>query len=106
MYRPDNNFGKEQAPEFSLGSRYPSIMDNTGNNPGPGDYENPEQLPSSQLKSKKSKFGSQKRFSEPQLTKAGVGDYNISKSLISPKGKFPQDDRFHEKKNLPPARNI
>lgn len=60
-----------------MGSKYPSIMDNTGQNPGPADYEKPETLTSQFLGTRKSKFGTGTRLSQPNLT-PGPGDYKIT----------------------------
>lgn len=35
------NFIKEKISNFTIGSKYPSIMDDINNNPGPGYYNNP-----------------------------------------------------------------
>lgn len=40
LYQANENFIKTTYPNYSLGSRYPSIMDDTGCVPGPGHYEN------------------------------------------------------------------
>ena len=40
-YNPKSNFVKNAFPTFQIGSKYPCFVDNTGNNPGPGDYNNP-----------------------------------------------------------------
>ena len=61
-YNADPNLVKSAYPNYSMGSKYPSIMEDTGSNPGPGHYNNPEITLSSTL-SKKSKFGTQPRFS-------------------------------------------
>ena len=39
FYEPKNSKTKPKILQYSMGSKYPSIMDNTGSNPGPGDYE-------------------------------------------------------------------
>lgn len=45
-----------------MGSKYPSIMEDTGFNPGPGDYEIPKNQSSQCLSTKNSKFGTASRF--------------------------------------------
>lgn len=52
-------------------------MDDTGNNPGPGHYNNPEVTLAS-TSAKNSKFGTQPRFSEPSLRIPGPGDYDLA----------------------------
>ena len=89
-----------------MGAKYPSIMDNTGSNPGPGDYENPQTKTSQFLDTRNSKFGTSPRFSQPNLN-PGVGSYEVTdkKGLINDKGTFGTGLRMVDKKNLPPGPN-
>lgn len=52
-------------------------MDNTGNNPGPGHYNNPEVTLEATL-NKNSKFGTQPRFSQSNLKIPAPGDYELA----------------------------
>lgn len=54
-----------------MGSKYGSIMDDTGKNPGPGHYNNPETPFDSTLNTRNSKFGTQPRFSQPNSSTPG-----------------------------------
>lgn len=84
-----------------MGSKYPCFTENTGSNPGPGFYNNnPEVFLSSQLH-KNSRFGSEKRFSTPNLAIPGPGDYNISTKLIKDKLALSKSRRSLDIKTTP-----
>lgn len=93
-YNANTRIVKAAYPNYSMGSKYPSIMEDTDCNPGPGHYNNPEITLSSTL-SKKSKFGTQPRFSEPNIRSPGPADYNLGKLLtfVTNKGKLSQSKR-------------
>jgi hypothetical protein len=44
-YQPEHVLSKPKVLDYSLGSRYPSIMENVNAHPGPGHYENTQPLP-------------------------------------------------------------
>ena len=75
-----------------MASKYPSIMDDTGCNPGPGDYNNPEVLMASTMY-RNSKFGTQPRFSHPNLNIPGPGDYQVGKGFITGKNSLSKSRR-------------
>ena len=74
FYKGSSKQTKPKIAEYSMGAKYPSIMDDTGKNPGPGDYETLPTKTSQFLETKKSKFGTSPRFSQPNLN-PGVGNY-------------------------------
>ena len=88
-----------------MGSKYPSIMEDTGKNPGPGDYETNTTVTSTLLAAKRSKFGTASRFSQPNLHVPGPGDYELmnKKGMVTDKGTIGKGERMVNKKNLPPG---
>lgn len=78
-----------------MGQKYPSVLENKNNNPGPGHYEN-SRTPDVLTKSKsvtETHFTSAKRFSVSKEPIPGIGDYNIEstdflkgKTTTIPKG--------------------
>lgn len=68
-------------------------MDDTGNNPGPGHYNNPEVTLAS-TSGKNSKFGSQPRFSEPNLRIPGPGDYDLAQDIYKAKLAISKSPKF------------
>lgn len=62
-----------------MGQKYPSIMDDTNKNPGPGHYETPRTI-ETLTKSKslaETKFTTTKRFHQSHEKSPGVGSYTI-----------------------------
>lgn len=91
FYKPIEEPTYKKITTYTMGAKYPSIMDDVGKNPGPGDYQQPLTKTESFLSLKRSKFGTTKRFSQPNLqTTPGVGMYELrtAEPIVKKNSKF------------------
>lgn len=80
-------------------------MDDTGNNPGPGYYNNPE-VTLETTRTKNSKFGTQSRFSQPNVRMPGPGDYELAQDIYKAKLALSKSSKFLTSNNGKPGRKI
>ena len=102
-YQPNYDVNKQRLHTFSMGSKYPSIMDDVKPTPGPGAYEtarNFKKAVSSDQKLRKSMSAFSSTAVRFHGTKKapGPGDYDLlsQDKILSPdsKGKFGTNSRY------------